>query len=153
MNVKVLLPSGREQILRALIDTGAQVNLVRKGVFDKIEFSWARERLFLVTANGQPMEGGESLVDSDVVLRRETDYGVDEVMVSAEFYEADIRDEAISGCPWLMERGIGVYPADECLFVKTGEKEVEWLWGYPGNLATSRVEKRGRKRRKILRNS
>ena len=36
MNVKVILPSWREQILRALIDTGAQVNLVRKGVFDKI---------------------------------------------------------------------------------------------------------------------
>ena len=31
MNVKVLLSSGREQILHALIDTGAQVNLVRKG--------------------------------------------------------------------------------------------------------------------------
>ena len=55
-----------------------------------------------MTANGQPREVGESLVDSDVVLRRETEFGVDEVMVSAEFYEADIRDEAILGCPWLM---------------------------------------------------
>ena len=35
MNVKDLLPSGKEQILHALIDTGAQVNLVRKGVIDK----------------------------------------------------------------------------------------------------------------------
>ena len=75
MNVKVLLPSGREQVLHALIDTGAQVNLVRKGVIDKGEFCRARERLFLVTANGQPMEGGESLVDLDVVLNRETEFG------------------------------------------------------------------------------
>ena len=148
MNVKVLLPSGREQILRALIDTGAQVNLVRKGVFDKNEFSRARERLFLVTANGQSMEGGESMVDLDVVLNRETEYGVDEVMVSAEFFEADIRDEAILGCPWLMEKGIGIYPADEWLFVKTGAKEVEWLWGHMGNFATSQVEYRGRRKRR-----
>ena len=45
------------------------------------------------------MEGGESMVDLDVVLNRETEYGVDEVMVSAEVFEADIRDEAILGCP------------------------------------------------------
>ena len=69
-------------------------------------------------------------------------------MVSAEFFEADIRDEAILGCPWLMEKGIGIYPAEECLFVKTGEKEVEWLWGYMVNFATSQVEYRGRRKRR-----
>ena len=148
MNVKVLLPSGREQILRALIDTGAQVNLVRKGVFDKNEFSRATEWLFLVTANGQPMEGGESMVDLDVVLNWEKEFWVDGVLVSAEVFEADIRDEAILGCPWLMEKGIGIYPADECLFVKTGGTEVEWLWGHMGNFATSQVEYRGRRKRR-----
>ena len=73
------------------------------------------------------MEAGESLVDLDVVLNRETEFGVDEVLVSAELFEADIRDQVILGCPWLMEKGIGIYPADECVFVKTGEREVEWL--------------------------
>ena len=81
-----------------------------------------------MTANGQPMEGGESSLDSDVVLKGEAEYGVDEVLVSAECFEADIWDEAILCCLLLMAKGIGIYPAEEGLFAKMGESEVERFW-------------------------
>ncbi len=42
----------------ALIDTGAEVCLIRKGLVDPEFFQTARRRLQLVGANGQPLEGG-----------------------------------------------------------------------------------------------
>ena len=148
MDVKVLLPSGRVQILHALIDTGAQVNLLRKGIIPPGEFTRAKERLFLISANEQPIESCEFMVYLDLVFNREAEHGFEEVRVSADFFEADIRDEAILGCPWMMEKCIGVYPLDECLFVKTGEREVEWLWGCRAFLTSVQVGLRRRRKRR-----
>ena len=61
MEVRVRLTSGDEKILKVLIDTGAEANLIKEGVLPKNEFVRAEKGLFFVTANGRPMKGGRNI--------------------------------------------------------------------------------------------
>ena len=40
----------------------------------------------------------------------------------------------------MIEKGVGVYPTGGCLFMKTGEKSVEWLRGVENPLEYLEVE-------------
>ena len=59
MQVQARLPSGRVQPLQILVDTGAETNLIRKGLIPASEFVPAKRPLCLTTANGQRLRGGE----------------------------------------------------------------------------------------------
>ena len=48
---------GFEQQLKVLVDTGAEANLVCKGLLSDTLMRNAREPLSFVTANEQPLEG------------------------------------------------------------------------------------------------
>ena len=89
----------------------------------------AEKRLFLVTANGRPMKGGETLVKLDLIFAQETERKFYHVSIDAKFYEVDISADAILWCTWMIEKWVGVYPTGGCLFMKTGKKYVEWLKG------------------------
>ena len=113
------LPSGKGTFLRALIDTGAEACLVREGLLASGEFSPARERLFLTTANGQRMRGGDKSVKAKLNFAKTTRKGPDGFYaVEAEFYEADINVDAILGYPWMVKRHIGVLPYRRALSVE-----------------------------------
>ena len=120
MEVRVRLTSGDEKTLKVWIDTGDEAKLIKEGVLPKNEFVRAEKRLFFVTANGRPMKGGETLVDLDLIFAQESVRHIHDVSIDAHFYEADISADAILGCPWMIEKGVGVYPTGGCLFMKTG---------------------------------
>ena len=61
MQVLATLPSGRRQTLSVLIDTGAEVSLVREGLFDPVEFRSTKRKVNLTTANGERLRGGRGV--------------------------------------------------------------------------------------------
>ena len=63
MLISAFLPDGSEQEVKVLIDTGAQANLIRKGLISEGCLKEASQRLNLRTANGQKLEGGERNVE------------------------------------------------------------------------------------------
>ena len=112
MEVSSILPDGKECILKILIDTGAQANLVRKGLISDFFMRDAAEKLSLRTANGQCMEGGEREVELDLGFRQiaRGELLPEPRRLKAIFYEADIRIDAILSFPWLVSNELGVFP-------------------------------------------
>ena len=53
-------PNGSIQKLQALVDTGAEVNLVEKGLLSDRLMCDASQPLSFVTASGQPLEAGKT---------------------------------------------------------------------------------------------
>ena len=69
LEVAALHESGDDYLIKILIDTGAEENLVRKGFFpDEYFYSPARPLSF-VTANGQPLSGGKKVIDLTLAFR------------------------------------------------------------------------------------
>ena len=60
VTVKTRGPDGRIRYLKALVDTGAEANLVRTGLLSPSLFRRSRHPLSLVTADGKRMEGGKN---------------------------------------------------------------------------------------------
>ena len=58
MLLKVHTPEGGCRTLKALIDTGAEANLIRRGLLPSNLFGAAENPIQLVAANGQRLEGG-----------------------------------------------------------------------------------------------
>ncbi len=58
LRVRAQGPDGVQRTMSALVDTGAQVNLIRKGLFPEGIFRPAARAVRLVTADGKDMEGG-----------------------------------------------------------------------------------------------
>ena len=147
IDVWVELPSGRGQVLRALIDTGAEVNLVREGIFPQTEFSFANQRLNLTTANGQPMRGGNLSLKAKLYFSRyQGREFLEECTLPAEFYQADIAADAILGCPWLKRQRLGIFPYLGTLSVERDDFHLDMLASdVPPRPKT---KKRGKRRRK-----
>jgi hypothetical protein len=126
MRVQARGPDGQTHFINALIDTGAEVNLVRRGMLPSTYLLPAPKPLSLVTASGAKMEGGEREATLGLVLRREGGLGQGEGALwtaPASFYEADIHVEAIIGFPWLEENQLGVFPHLRALALR-GEQVV-----------------------------
>ena len=101
--------------LTALIDTGAQVNLVRRGLFSHALFGPSSNPRTLITASGERMEGGQLEVQLTMHLRvRGTGQ---EWSAQATFYEADIQMDAIIGYPWLKAHKLAVVACKDTLAV------------------------------------
>ena len=58
MILKATTSLGREKYIQALIDTGAEANLIRAGLFKKDEMRPSASPLSLRTADGSVMSGG-----------------------------------------------------------------------------------------------
>ena len=58
IKVKLQLPSGPSLDLTALVDTGAEVNIIRPGLVDNIHFRPSKRRLHFVAANQTTLAGG-----------------------------------------------------------------------------------------------
>ena len=66
MLLKVRTTQGVVKTLKALIDTGAEANLIRQGVLDFSHFENAHEPIQLVTANGQRLMGGVRTISLEI---------------------------------------------------------------------------------------
>lgn len=117
---------GEERRLVVLIDTGAEVNLVKPGVFEDHAFVKAKKELSLVTASGDALPGGAREVRLQLRLRVHDQPGV-QVHTTGTFYEAAIVWDAIVGYDFLITHGLAIWPAGRCLMDRPDEG-----WRYLG---------------------
>ena len=105
-------PQGDPMILKVLIDSGAEANLVRYDLFPKSTLKPSPAPLTLVTANGELMGGGRKEITLTLQLLKSTPGQGEPVpwTTSGTFYDADIKVDAIVGCPWLGNRKLGIFP-------------------------------------------
>ena len=120
-----------------LVDTGAQVKLVRTGLFSDIGRP-AHDPVRLQTVGGQLLGGGTRTLGLDLHLVA-NDYGTSETythVVTDDFYIADITCDVILSYPFLRSRNIGVIPHRRRLL---WEHDWGWTWlrGGHGTLSSS----------------
>ena len=138
MAIVVSLQNNEKRVFKILIDTGAQINLIRKDMVPEWMFTDAPEKINLRTVSGQRLAGGERQVDLMLgfrqVLQGET--MPDLRWEPATFYEADIRVDAILSHPWMVETKIGVFPHLRAMAVS--EPEITLLMGLPKKRRTTK---------------
>ena len=95
-----------------LVDTGAQANLVRTGLFPYHEWGPASRPIRLTTVTAGSMAGGtlSGKIHMNFLTRDQSS-----VEREAEFYEADIHCDAILGFPFLFKEGWLVDAKGQCL--------------------------------------
>ena len=112
LKVDATFENGETKQIWVLIDTGAEANLIRRGVVpDHITYP-AKKVLNLIAANGQPIQGGKRTARFNFGLTQFVD-GVkleDKLPLLAELWEADIELDAILSYPWMVENQIGIFP-------------------------------------------
>jgi len=106
-------PSGRTVTMHVLVDTGAEANLIRKGLMPDLMVPSTRP-LALYTADGSRMDGGRREVNLALVFGarkwRERKGPAWDWRATASFHEADIQVDAILSHPWLVSKRLGVFP-------------------------------------------
>ena len=96
--------------LRALIDTGAEICLVRKGLIEPHQLRPVLCPLRLKTANGQALGGGqfEALLLFEMYAKDEATGKEMLVRLPTWCYEADIPEDLILSYSWCQSRGMEV---------------------------------------------
>jgi hypothetical protein len=120
MKIPAWLSNGEKIILDTLVDTGAEVNLVRMGLMPDHLFFSASKKLKLLTANGSRLSGGERIIETDVAFTQVVN-GVRQPTkwwCYAQFYEADIKVDAILSYQWMVDNEIGVLPYRQALVIE-----------------------------------
>ena len=112
LRIPAILPNGSENILSMLVDTGAEANLVNIELFPSYLLHEPPEKVTFLTANGQPLKGGDLAIDLELIFgvaseNRENDQMV---IIPGEFYTAEIKVDGILSYPWLKQHKLGVFP-------------------------------------------
>ena len=132
LRVPITLAMNGEGICQAeaLIDTGAEVCLVKTGLLPDDAFRVAERPLRLVMANNQRLKGGKR--EATVELRFEaTDVeGKTKIMVitPTNLYEADIEEDVILSYQWLGEREFEVNARRHGLAISGAQRRI-WISG------------------------
>ena len=133
-----------EKVFDVLVDTGAQVSLVKAGLLPPECLTDSRKPVRLKVANGQYMVGGtkEAAIGLQFVNHRELsrpDLGK-EILLHGSFYEAEMDWDMIVGYDFMMETDSGVLPAqasmtlyqdDQLSWLSSPEHHVECPWIHP----------------------
>ena len=133
-----------EKVFDVLVDTGAQVSLVKAGLLPPEFLTDSRKPVRLKVANGQYMVGGtkEAAIGLQFVNHRELsrpDLGK-EILLHGRFYEAEMDWDMIVGYDFMMETDSGVLPAqasmtlyqdDQLSWLSSPEHHVECQWIRP----------------------
>ena len=133
-----------EKVFDVLVDTGAQVSLVKAGLLPPECLTDSRKPVRLKVANGQYMVGGtkEAAIGLQFVNHRELshpDLGK-EILLQGRFYEAEMDWDMIVGYDFMMETDSGVllaqasmtlYQDDQLSWLSSPEHHVECQWIHP----------------------
>ena len=133
-----------EKVFDVLVDTGAQVSLVKAGLLPPECLTDSRKPVRLKVANGQYMVGGtrEAAIGLQFVNHRELsrpDLGK-EILLQGRFYEAQMDWDMILGYDFMMETDSGVLPAQASMtlyqdnqlsWLSSPEHHVECQWIHP----------------------
>ena len=104
----------QDLILSVLVDTGAQVSLIKRGIISPELLQRASQPVRLKAANGGYMDGGteEVMLEMDMVRHdrlSRPDLG-QEVQLQGKFYVADMPWDIILGYDWLLQHECGPMP-------------------------------------------
>ncbi|EPS62093.1 hypothetical protein M569_12700, partial [Genlisea aurea] len=120
----------------ALIDTGAEVCLVKRGLIPPELFRPARQPLRLVGADGNTLPGGDKEVVLEVGLKGILKDSKKEAVlrIPTIFYEAEVKDPVILSYGWCQVRGFDIFPRLHGLNCKRKGREywVEGVRSAPG---------------------
>ena len=133
-----------ERSFDVLVDTGAQVSLVKAGLLPPECLTNSRKPVRLKVVNGQYMVGGtkEAAIGLQFVNHRELsrpDLGK-EILLQGRFCEAEMDWDMIVGYDFMMETDSGVLPAqasmtlyqdDQLSWLSSSEHHVECQWIHP----------------------
>ena len=124
------LTDGTEVPVQALIDTGAEVNLVRKGLVFANYFQPSLRPKRFVTADQAVMEGGAREVPCEFLLHgADMDTGLTtQVVCHTRFYDANIGVDAILSYEWLRQADIEIRCRRHGLHVNHAQGPV-WIPG------------------------
>ena len=126
---------GEKKKLRVLVDTGAEVNLIRTNLFSEENFELAAKPITLVTVSGDRLGGGQMWGKFTIALSplEEKDVHVEgghsTPIMSGMFYEADIAWDAIVGYPLLSSSRVGIFPHLNCLTQDMGDGKFRCIGG------------------------
>jgi hypothetical protein len=117
MHTQVELMDGEEKAMDILVDTGAEANLIRQGLVGDHLMYVAKEPLKFETANGQALAGRGRCTKVMLKLLQSQNGGggTELVEYEIEFYEANIKVDAIISYPWLAETKLGIFPHHKAL--------------------------------------
>ena len=132
------------KVLDVLVDTGAQVSLVKAGLLPPECLTDSRKLVRLKVANGQYMVGGtkEAAIGLQFVNHRELsrpDLGK-EILLQSRFYEAEMEWDMIFGYDFMMETdssflraqaSMTLYQDDRLSWLSSTEHHVECQWIHP----------------------
>lgn len=132
LRVEVVLQVEREWGVqaKALLDTGAEVNLVRNGLLPDSAFHQASHPLRIIAANNQQLEGGDSEVNlaihfNAVDVNTKAKYILS---VPTSLYKADIDQDVILSYRWMGERDIRIGPRPHGFWLST-KGQTLWVDG------------------------
>jgi hypothetical protein len=130
INVHASPTNGAGLVIGVLVDTGAEINLIKRGLFPQHFFNYAKRPANLVAANGTILEGGtqEILLHFELRQFRDGQLLPKTLKCQANFYEADIQVDAILGYPWLFYCGVGIFAHHAALAL---ENPLTLLYGLP----------------------
>ena len=118
IEIRVCTTQEDDKILKVLIDTGAQLNIVKRGIFSDANFQLAKNPLQLALANGQPFWGGDRELHAHLIFGKNANGTIKPMRLKASLYEAEIKADMILGLPWLAENHLDVWTHEKCLGVR-----------------------------------
>ena len=134
----VVVINGTRRRARALIDTGAEANLVRRGWLSDEELLPARNPLTLITADGTQMAGGDKSFKGSLslsaMLRKFPEpasmpkTGGDVESFPVEAYAADISYDMILSYEWMAKHRLTIVPHLGCLLRLGTERAGTDMW-------------------------
>ena len=129
----VQFPNGRQKLIQALVDTGAQINLVRMGLAPDEQMVQPAEAVRLLAANGQLIQGGDKAVQITMGFKQVFDGRLqpDLAVFEGTFFHAAIEVDMILSYPWLRENKLGVFAHHNSLAID--EPELVLLYGWTGS--------------------
>ena len=137
MKIPVRLSDGVKKMAHVLIDTGAEVNLIRPGFLSKSGLLETPEtKMNLLVANKQPLAGGSQACTPSLNFFRENldpahTHLNEEFELPIYTYEADIQYNIFIGNPWLYDNEMAPFAHPGYLFMRDPDDPATlagWVW-------------------------
>ena len=119
MLVPVILPDETVRKLKILVDTGAEANIVKFGLLPDNLFQKTNKPLYFCTANGQPLNGGKRIIKLRLCFQKIVKGQSEQEFFwsNGDFFEGDIKVDAILSYEWLLKNEVGIFPHHGALVV------------------------------------